>query len=149
CRWYKVRGKQTTSLDSIQQVSQQHNLLLIQNVQLEDAGTYMCVINNTVGEEKVETNLLVTASLSAYIQPQQQVIDADKSAEMSCIVSGHPVSTISWSKNGRPIDIDGPFVFPKRDMLQITSIRRVDRGMYQCFVENDEESVQATAEIRL
>lgn len=33
--------------------------------------------------------------------------------------------------------------------MRITSITKEDKGMYQCMVKNDLESVQATAELRL
>ena len=34
-------------------------------------------------------------------------------------------------------------------ILKIESVKKDDRGMYQCFVRNDQESAQATAELRL
>ena len=34
-------------------------------------------------------------------------------------------------------------------ILKIDSVKKDDRGMYQCFIRNDQESAQATAELRL
>ena len=34
-------------------------------------------------------------------------------------------------------------------VLRINSVGREDKGMYQCFVRNDQESAQATAELKL
>ena len=34
-------------------------------------------------------------------------------------------------------------------ILKINSVKKEDRGMYQCFIRNDQESAQATAELRL
>lgn len=34
-------------------------------------------------------------------------------------------------------------------MLRIESVKKEDKGMYQCFVRNDQESAQATAELKL
>lgn len=36
-----------------------------------------------------------------------------------------------------------------KEHMRITSITKEDKGMYQCMVKNDLESVQATAELRL
>lgn len=35
------------------------------------------------------------------------------------------------------------------NVLRLPSITRASKGMYQCFVRNDHESAQATAELRL
>ena len=35
------------------------------------------------------------------------------------------------------------------ETLRINSVRKADRGMYQCFVRNDRESAQATGELKL
>jgi hypothetical protein len=34
-------------------------------------------------------------------------------------------------------------------VLRIEQVRREDKGMYQCFVRNDQESAQASAELKL
>lgn len=33
--------------------------------------------------------------------------------------------------------------------MKITSITKEDKGMYQCFVKNEHDSTQGTAELRL
>ena len=34
-------------------------------------------------------------------------------------------------------------------LLKIDSVKKEDKGMYQCFIRNDQESAQATAELRM
>lgn len=34
-------------------------------------------------------------------------------------------------------------------VLRIESVKKEDKGMYQCFVRNDQESAQASAELKL
>jgi hypothetical protein len=34
-------------------------------------------------------------------------------------------------------------------VLTIPSIKKEDKGMYQCIIKNDQESAQATAELKL
>lgn len=36
-----------------------------------------------------------------------------------------------------------------KEHVRITAIAKEDKGMYQCLIKNDIESMQATAEIRL
>lgn len=65
CRWYKfIEGtskKQAVTLDDrIKQVS---GTLIIREAKVEDSGKYLCVVNNSVGGESVETVLTVTGKL--------------------------------------------------------------------------------------
>lgn len=64
-RWYKFlegsNKKQAVTLDDrIKQVS---GTLIIRDAKVEDSGKYLCVVNNSVGGESVETVLTVTGKL--------------------------------------------------------------------------------------
>ena len=76
------------------------------------------------------------------MEPKQQVVDYGRSAKFRCNYQGNPVKEVAWLKDGRPLGHTEP-------VLRITSVSREHRGMYQCFVRNDQESAQATAELRL
>lgn len=61
-RWYKFlegsNKKQAVTLDDrIKQVS---GTLIIREAKVDDSGKYLCVVNNSVGGESVETVLTVT-----------------------------------------------------------------------------------------
>jgi hypothetical protein len=34
-------------------------------------------------------------------------------------------------------------------VLRIESVKKEDKGMYQCFIRNDQENAQASAELKL
>nr|XP_015838911.1 PREDICTED: Down syndrome cell adhesion molecule isoform X39 [Tribolium castaneum] len=143
-RWYKfVEGttrKQAVTLnDRVKQVA---GTLIIREAKVEDSGKYLCVVNNSVGGESVETVLTVTAPLKAKIEPQVQTIDFGRPATFTCNFEGNPIKTISWLKDGHPIDHN-------EAVLRIESVRKEDKGMYQCFIRNDQESAEATAELKL
>ena len=44
---------------------------------------------------------------------------------------------------------DGVALSQTDNVLRIETVRREDKGMYQCFVRNDQESAQASAELKL
>ncbi|XP_053980917.1 cell adhesion molecule Dscam2 isoform X1 [Hylaeus volcanicus] len=143
-RWYKfIEGssrRQPVQLnDRVRQVS---GTLIIREARVEDSGKYLCIVNNSVGGESVETVLTVTAPLSAEIEPSTQTIDFGRPATFTCNVRGNPIKTISWLKDGKPLGLEEP-------VLRIESVKKEDKGMYQCFVRNDQESAQATAELKL
>ncbi|XP_037886827.1 Down syndrome cell adhesion molecule-like protein Dscam2 isoform X2 [Glossina fuscipes] len=143
-RWYKfidgTTRKQAVVLnDRVKQVS---GTLIIKDAVVEDSGKYLCVVNNSVGGESVETVLTVTAPLSAKIDPPTQTVDFGRPAVFTCQYSGNPIKTISWLKDGKAIDHNDP-------VLRIESVKKEDKGMYQCFVRNDQESAEASAELKL
>ncbi|XP_043680677.1 Down syndrome cell adhesion molecule-like protein Dscam2 isoform X43 [Vespula pensylvanica] len=143
-RWYKfIEGssrRQPVQLnDRVRQVS---GTLIIREARVEDSGKYLCIVNNSVGGESVETVLTVTAPLAAEIEPSTQTVDFGRPATFTCNVRGNPIKTISWLKDGKPLGLEEP-------VLRIESVKKEDKGMYQCFVRNDQESAQATAELKL
>jgi len=54
--------------------------LIIQNVEENDAGSYMCVASNSEGSETLEIRLTVSAPLSVHVQPTIQTVDLGKPA---------------------------------------------------------------------
>ncbi|CAH0555679.1 unnamed protein product [Brassicogethes aeneus] len=142
--WYKfVEGtsrKQAVQLnDRVKQVA---GTLIIREAKVEDSGKYLCVVNNSVGGESVETVLTVTAPLKAKIEPQVQTIDFGRPAVFTCKFEGNPIKTINWLKDGKRIDHTDA-------VLRIEAVKKENKGMYQCFIRNDQESAESTAELRL
>ncbi|KAL3270306.1 hypothetical protein HHI36_009357 [Cryptolaemus montrouzieri] len=143
-RWYKfidgtARKQPVTLNDRVKQVA---GTLIIKEAKVEDSGKYLCVVNNSVGGESVETVLTVTAPLKANIEPQVQTIDFGRPAVFTCNFEGNPIKTISWLKDGHPIDHHDA-------VLRIEAVRKEDKGMYQCFIRNDQESAESIAELKL
>ena len=90
-----------------------------------------------------DIRLFVTlAPLSASIEPQVQTVDYGRPATLTCNPEGNPIKSISWMK-------DGVALSHSDNVLRIEQVRREDKGMYQCFVRNDQESAQASAELKL
>ncbi|XP_066145682.1 cell adhesion molecule Dscam1 isoform X29 [Euwallacea fornicatus] len=142
--WYKfIEGtsrKQAVTLnDRVKQVA---GTLIIREAKVDDSGKYLCVVNNSVGGESVETVLTVTAPLKASIEPKVQTIDFGRPAVFTCKFEGNPIKTVSWMKDGSKIDHTDA-------ILRIEAVRKEDKGMYQCFIRNDQESAEATAELKL
>ncbi|XP_059477741.1 cell adhesion molecule Dscam2 isoform X43 [Neocloeon triangulifer] len=143
-RWYKFIEGTTRKLavpldDRVKQVS---GTLIIKEAKVEDSGKYLCVVNNSVGGESVETVLTVTAPLSATVEPETQTVDFGRPAVFTCNFEGNPVKTIGWLKDGKNLNHEDA-------TLRIDSVKKEDKGMYQCFVRNDQESAQACAELKL
>ncbi|KAM7292998.1 Down syndrome cell adhesion molecule-like protein 1 homolog [Ixodes scapularis] len=115
-------------------------------VAVTDAGLYTCFVNNTSGSDTVDTELQVSASLSVTIHPRNQKADVGRPASFNCSVTGHPVTSVEWYHNQKPLS-RGSSHSPYS--VTIPSVRREDRGVYQCYAYNEEESAQAAAELSL
>ncbi|KAJ8316349.1 hypothetical protein KUTeg_006363 [Tegillarca granosa] len=110
--------------------------LLVLSARVSDSGYYICNISNKL------------ASLVARIDPPSQVVDSGQSASFNCSVSGHPIKSIKWFKNGQQIQKSDPHYYIQSEtLLQIDEINRQDQGMYQCIISNDGDNSQATSQL--
>ncbi|CAH2991217.1 unnamed protein product [Chilo suppressalis] len=143
-RWYKfvdgtTRKQPVTLNDRVKQVS---GTLIIKEAKVEDSGKYLCVVNNSVGGESVETVLTVTAPLKSTVEPATQTVDFGRPAVFTCRFEGNPIKTLTWLKDGKDMNHHDA-------VLRIESVKKEDKGMYQCFIRNDQESAGASAELKL
>ncbi|PSN53675.1 Down syndrome cell adhesion molecule-like protein Dscam2 [Blattella germanica] len=125
-------------------------LLVFPRARSHDSGRYLCIATNSAGSSRLEITLLVTSPLSARVSPALLTAALGQTARFSCTVAGHPVISIFWFKDGQPLS--GPVVQPSGpagEILRLSSVTRDDQGMYQCFVKNEHDSAQGTAELRL
>ncbi|GLH14153.1 Down syndrome cell adhesion molecule-like protein Dscam2 [Gryllus bimaculatus] len=68
-------------------------------------------------------------------------------ATFACAAAGHPLVDLHWLKDGQPVrggSAGGP-----AHTLSLHAVAKDDEGMYQCFVKNDNDMAQGTAELRL
>ena len=125
-------------------IQQIDGTLLFSQVWASDAGKWVCVANNTLGEEKVIIKLVVISAIEVHIEPQRLEVDVGKSATFNCSVRGGPISLpVIWLKNGLPLINDSPFTsialniddrirLIDANVLYIRSVIRDDSGM--CYI---------------
>ncbi|CAH1795907.1 unnamed protein product [Owenia fusiformis] len=130
-------------------VTQMGGNLVIRNTGIRDSGEYTCSASNRYGMKTVTTTLTITSALSAFIQPQRQVVDVDKPVTFNCSVFGHPVNAIHWYKDGRRLSPNAHFKFPSNAAMTITAVKREDKGMYQCMPSNDNDNAQGSTQLVL
>lgn len=93
--------------------------------------------------------IFFTAKLGVSIYPTERVADIGEMVTFNCSIRGYPVSTVRWTKDARNIK-DGTRVrIVSKNQLLLTSVRREDHGIYQCFAGNDADSSQASAQMMI
>ena len=65
-RWHKVAGELRTLPDLGSTVRQEGGVLVFPKVVAADAGTYICEVTNSVGQDKVEAELIVEGKRNYY-----------------------------------------------------------------------------------
>jgi hypothetical protein len=72
-RWFREQMGQLRPVTQTMRVTPSQDVLHIRHVSPEDAGRWVCRVSNQFGEQRLETQLTVTAQLSVHVQPQLQV----------------------------------------------------------------------------
>lgn len=85
------------------------------------------------------------APLFAEIIPNEITADVGSTIQFNCSHNGHPISSIEWYHNAKPIYyLDNRIRLINKSILVISKVQRQDRGIYQCIVRNDKDSQQAS-----
>lgn len=90
-----------------------------------------------------------SAPLKVEVKPQVEVVDLGRNLELECVVTGFPIKSMWWLKNGHPVVESQRVIFESKEKLRIESVSLEDKGMYQCFVQNDKETVHGSSQVRL
>uniref|UniRef100_A0A8C7TV00 Roundabout, axon guidance receptor, homolog 2 (Drosophila) n=1 Tax=Oncorhynchus mykiss TaxID=8022 RepID=A0A8C7TV00_ONCMY len=122
--------------------------LTISNTRKSDAGMYVCVATNMVGERDSETAQLSVFERPTFVRrPVNQVVLVEESVELRCQVQGDPPPSLRWRKD----DVDIPrgrydIRYEKEDfLLRIKKASAGDQGTFTCVAENRVGKVEASA----
>ncbi|XP_077336226.1 roundabout homolog 1 isoform X2 [Lithobates pipiens] len=119
--------------------------LMITYTRKSDAGKYVCVGTNMVGERDSEVaELTVLERPSFEKRPSNMAVTVDDSVEFECEARGDPVPTVRWRKD----DGDLPKArYEIRDdhTLRIRKVTASDMGSYTCIAENMVGKTEASA----
>ncbi|XP_071316928.1 roundabout homolog 1-like isoform X1 [Trachinotus anak] len=119
--------------------------LMITNTRKSDAGKYICVGTNMVGERESEIAELTVLERPTFVKrPSSVVVLADESVEFHCVVQGDPVPTIRWRKDDSDLP-KGRFEILEDHTLIVRQVTSSDEGSYTCVVENMVGKSEASA----
>lgn len=103
--------------------------LIIQSIRPEDAGTYVCTVENTGGRVTRKVTLFVRAKPVITGGTESLTAALGSSASMSCQAAGYPQPEISWYKRGGSMPRDYSV---DEGALKIDRLRPEDAGTYIC-----------------
>ncbi|XP_027854261.2 cell adhesion molecule Dscam2 isoform X3 [Aphis gossypii] len=147
-RWYHVLDEnEPTLLETGSGTRVLGQVLSIEAVRPEDAGTYRCSANNDAGQTSADTRLDVVVPLQVQIIPATSTVSLNGQTELRCMTSSSNDGphSITWYKDGRVMAGRA-----QREVLRLVSVSRADCGTYQCLVRRgDGETAQSAATVRL
>ncbi|XP_061575656.1 roundabout homolog 2 isoform X9 [Cololabis saira] len=122
--------------------------LMISNTRKSDAGMYICVGTNMVGERDSETAQVTVFERPTFLRrPINQVVLEEEPVEFRCQVQGDPQPNVRWRKD----DIDVPrgryeIKYDKDDyVLRVKKASINDEGTFTCVAENRVGKLEASA----
>ncbi|KFP01647.1 Hemicentin-1, partial [Calypte anna] len=115
--------------------------LQINNADLRDSGTYVCVARNIAGERSREFVLciLILAWFAPTIQssPQAVAVHVNASVVLECVAEGVPTPRVTWRKDGAVLTGNNTRYSMLEDgSLHIHSAHVTDTGRFVCMATN-------------
>uniref|UniRef100_A0A665W4L6 Roundabout, axon guidance receptor, homolog 2 (Drosophila) n=1 Tax=Echeneis naucrates TaxID=173247 RepID=A0A665W4L6_ECHNA len=124
--------------------------LMISNTRKSDAGMYICVGTNMVGERDSETAQVTVFERPTFLRrPINQVVLEEETVEFRCQVQGDPQPNVRWRKD----DTDVPrgryeIKYDKDDyVLRVKKASISDEGTFTCVAENRVGKLEASASL--
>ncbi|CAB1319698.1 unnamed protein product, partial [Coregonus sp. 'balchen'] len=115
----------------------QETRLQLPDVGLSDRGLYSCVASNQAGSSTKSFNLTVLEPPKIYISsPEELMVAVNTALELECTAEGVPTPTLSWLKDGRPLQGDSEIVQEDGHFLRITKVKVEDAGLYTCLASS-------------
>lgn len=130
-------------------VSRTAGTLIITATDLSDAGTYNCTASSPMGVDSATIALHVEVLPTFIEPPRDQEVPEGKDVEFICHVGGHPVPTITWYKDGKPLTASDLRFKAISDgkVLKLYNVRKQDQGVYTCHAENTLNYAESHADL--
>ncbi|NP_001418057.1 uncharacterized protein LOC402947 precursor [Danio rerio] len=130
-------------------ISMRGGKLIISHTRKSDAGMYVCVGTNMVGERDSDPAELVVFERPVFIRrPVNQIVLAEESVDFLCEVHGDPAPTVRWNRDQGELP-RGRFEIRSDNSLHLTRVRAEDEGTYTCVTENSVGKTEASAVLQV
>ncbi|KAL4714431.1 hypothetical protein ACJJTC_017726 [Scirpophaga incertulas] len=151
CTWFGPNGGELEEYVKYSQSDFSHVAnLRINQVSINQAGTYTCIGTYLNGSEEFETaDIIVKDTLDpVIIEPEvdrNEEVTTYQPVEFSCVADGVPIPTIEWLKDGELVmnDTDGLLILNHQNHTVVNStivierMKDVNKGKYECLATSE------------
>ncbi|XFG08582.1 hypothetical protein AB1E19_012206 [Capra hircus] len=112
----------------------------LKNVHVSDTGRYVCVAMNIAGmtDRKYDLSVHTPPSIIGNHRTPENISVVEKSSvSLNCEASGIPLPSITWLKDGWPVNLSSSLrILSGGRILRLIRTRTEDAGHYTCVVRN-------------
>uniref|UniRef100_A0AC11BQX3 Hemicentin 1 n=1 Tax=Ovis aries TaxID=9940 RepID=A0AC11BQX3_SHEEP len=112
----------------------------LKNVHVSDTGRYVCVAMNIAGmtDRKYDLSVHTPPSIIGNHRTPENISVVEKSSvSLNCEASGIPLPSITWLKDGWPVNLSSSLrILSGGRILRLIRTRTEDAGQYTCVVRN-------------
>uniref|UniRef100_A0A8C2ZV88 Neural cell adhesion molecule L1 n=1 Tax=Cyclopterus lumpus TaxID=8103 RepID=A0A8C2ZV88_CYCLU len=144
-RWSKY-GQGT--LEGNRFKTQGNGTLEIKNIQIEDQGTYVCVVSNVAGRDESQVRLEVKEPTLIVTRPQSMKVIRGSDVRFECVVKADattPVTT-TWMKGKKHVTLGWRISLDESNLV-ITNVNGGDEGNYTCVIKSELDQKYASARL--
>nr|CAH8853186.1 unnamed protein product [Trichobilharzia regenti] len=128
------------------------NYLLIKNIQVSDAGTYICTAPGGVEADAIVT---VDSPPAFSVTPDDLTVNEGEIAVFHCVATGYPMPAIYWELPDKtpifPGDQtvhefhNGKHYLTPDGTLEVRDVKQSDSGKYQCTAHSSIDTIHTSA----
>lgn len=132
-----------------ERISMRGGKLMISHTRKNDAGMYVCVGTNMVGERDSDPAELVVYERPVLVRrPVNQVVMEEETVDFLCEVHGDPAPTVRWRREEGELP-RGRFEIRNGNSLRLFRVKEQDEGTYTCTSENSVGKTEASAMLQV
>ncbi|KAM4743417.1 roundabout homolog 2 isoform 2-T2 [Anableps anableps] len=145
--FWKRNNARVSSKDD--RISMRGGKLMISPTRKSDAGMYVCVGTNMVGERDSDPAELVVYERPVLVRrPVNQVVMEEETVDFLCEVHGDPAPTVRWRREEGELP-RGRFEIRNGNNLRLFRVKEQDEGLYTCTSENSVGKTEASAMLQV
>ncbi|XP_065792283.1 hemicentin-1 isoform X4 [Muntiacus reevesi] len=122
------------------EIMDEGRVVQLKNVHVSDTGRYVCVAMNIAGmtDRKYDLSVHTPPSIIGNHRTPENISVVEKSSvSLNCEASGIPLPSITWLKDGWPINLSSSLrILSGGRILRLIQTRTEDAGQYTCVVRN-------------
>ncbi|XP_071333017.1 neurofascin [Trachinotus anak] len=122
--------------------------LEIKRIQIEDQGTYLCVVSNIAGRDETQVRVEVKEPTLIVTRPQSMKVIRGSDVRFECGVKADvttPVTT-TWMKDKKQLTLGWRISLDESNLV-ITNVNTGDEGEYTCVIKNELDQKSASARL--
>nr|XP_054608122.1 hemicentin-1 isoform X2 [Nothobranchius furzeri] len=149
--WYK-NGRALTESANLH-MRAEGQILEIKPSEVSDTGQYVCMASNVAGQVNKNFHLNVHVPPSIDGPGNESVVETiSNPVTLTCDATGIPPPSLTWLKNGHPIENSDSLemhIFSGGSKLQIARLQFPDGGTYTCVASNMEGTAHKSYHLTL